>query len=29
MFGKIMVKRVLINTSTKEEAEDWIAVLTS
>jgi hypothetical protein len=28
-FGKIMVKRVLINTSTKEEAEDWIAVLTS
>eukprot|EP00980_Cylindrotheca_fusiformis_P009178 scaffold1996_cov127-Cylindrotheca_fusiformis.AAC.15 len=29
MFGKIMIKRVLINTSTKEEADDWIALLTS
>lgn len=29
MFGKIMIKRALINTSTKDEAEDWIAVLTA
>jgi hypothetical protein len=28
MFGKVMIKKVLINASTKEETEDWITVLT-
>ena len=28
MFGKIVSKKVMINTSTKEEADDWISVLT-
>ena len=28
MFGKVIVKKILINTSTKDEADDWIDVLT-